>query len=152
MVSTIWRVISSKKFWNCYNIILAVSLPCINRCMQEISFWSFSKCYCKLEWILRINWIFKFFPALYYYCQNSVNPWNVINFDKWQDNFVRPDGQPATREHLLMALADVSSILIRASYHTDMADSSIRDISLDIASKSHICIILLVTLWVSSYL
>ncbi|XP_072174592.1 basement membrane-specific heparan sulfate proteoglycan core protein-like [Diadema setosum] len=50
-----------------------------------------------------------------------------------ESNFFRPDGNPATREHLLMALADVSNIIIRASYHTDMLESSIRDISLDIA-------------------
>ena len=40
----------------------------------------------------------------------------------------------------VFVLSDVSNILIRASYHTDMVDSSIRDISLDIASKSHMYI------------
>ncbi|XP_041479561.1 basement membrane-specific heparan sulfate proteoglycan core protein-like [Lytechinus variegatus] len=56
-----------------------------------------------------------------------------VAFQIIEDNFVRPDGNPATREHLLMALADVSNILIRASYHSDMQESSIRDIALDIA-------------------
>ncbi|XP_061424116.1 basement membrane-specific heparan sulfate proteoglycan core protein isoform X6 [Lethenteron reissneri] len=47
----------------------------------------------------------------------------------WQ----RLDGQPATREHLLMALADVDAILVRASFSTDMASASIGDVSLETA-------------------
>ncbi|KAM9521180.1 basement membrane-specific heparan sulfate proteoglycan core protein isoform 4-T4 [Guaruba guarouba] len=47
----------------------------------------------------------------------------------WQ----RPDGQPATREHLLMALADLDEILIRATYSTSTAASSIADVSMDVA-------------------
>uniref|UniRef100_A0A663NDZ0 Heparan sulfate proteoglycan 2 n=1 Tax=Athene cunicularia TaxID=194338 RepID=A0A663NDZ0_ATHCN len=47
----------------------------------------------------------------------------------WQ----RPDGQPATREHLLMALADLDEILIRATYSTSTAASSIADIVMETA-------------------
>ncbi|KAM9217540.1 LOW QUALITY PROTEIN: basement membrane-specific heparan sulfate proteoglycan core protein [Leptosomus discolor] len=47
----------------------------------------------------------------------------------WQ----RPDGQPATREHLLMALADLDEILIRATYSTSTAASSIADVTMDMA-------------------
>ncbi|KAM9630106.1 basement membrane-specific heparan sulfate proteoglycan core protein isoform 9-T9 [Morphnus guianensis] len=47
----------------------------------------------------------------------------------WQ----RPDGQPATREHLLMALADLDEILIRATYSTSTAASSIADVAMDMA-------------------
>uniref|UniRef100_A0AAV2LZ82 Basement membrane-specific heparan sulfate proteoglycan core protein n=1 Tax=Knipowitschia caucasica TaxID=637954 RepID=A0AAV2LZ82_KNICA len=45
----------------------------------------------------------------------------------------RADGQPCTREHLLMALADISSFMIRATYADNMAESSISDIKMDIA-------------------
>uniref|UniRef100_G3PAJ4 Uncharacterized protein n=2 Tax=Gasterosteus aculeatus TaxID=69293 RepID=G3PAJ4_GASAC len=40
---------------------------------------------------------------------------------------------PATREHLLMVLADLDDILIRASYSTEMRSSSIFDISMEVA-------------------
>ncbi|XP_056364035.1 basement membrane-specific heparan sulfate proteoglycan core protein isoform X2 [Oenanthe melanoleuca] len=47
----------------------------------------------------------------------------------WQ----RPDGQPATREHLLMALADLDEILIRATYSTSPAVAAIADVAMDVA-------------------
>ncbi|KAM8864760.1 basement membrane-specific heparan sulfate proteoglycan core protein isoform 9-T9 [Spinachia spinachia] len=50
-----------------------------------------------------------------------------------EENWRRPDGMPATREHLLMVLADLDDILIRASYYTEMRSSSIFDISMDVA-------------------
>ncbi|CAB1426561.1 unnamed protein product [Pleuronectes platessa] len=45
----------------------------------------------------------------------------------------RADGQPCTREHLLMALADISLFMIRASYADKMDESSISDIKMDVA-------------------
>ncbi|XP_065520473.1 basement membrane-specific heparan sulfate proteoglycan core protein isoform X3 [Lathamus discolor] len=53
----------------------------------------------------------------------------VFREQYWQ----RPDGQPATREHLLMALADLDEILIRATYSTSTAASGIADVSMDVA-------------------
>ncbi|XP_022090462.1 basement membrane-specific heparan sulfate proteoglycan core protein-like isoform X3 [Acanthaster planci] len=50
-----------------------------------------------------------------------------------ESNFRRPDQNPATREFLLMALADVEYILIRATFHSQMLSTRIRDISMDIA-------------------
>ncbi|XP_059546878.1 basement membrane-specific heparan sulfate proteoglycan core protein isoform X8 [Myotis daubentonii] len=47
----------------------------------------------------------------------------------WQ----RPDGQPATREHLLMALAGIDTLLIQASYSQRPAESRISGISMDVA-------------------
>ncbi|XP_058532481.1 basement membrane-specific heparan sulfate proteoglycan core protein isoform X2 [Ochotona princeps] len=47
----------------------------------------------------------------------------------WQ----RPDGQPATREHLLMALAGIDALLIRASYSQQPAESRLSGISMDVA-------------------
>ncbi|CAH1240507.1 HSPG2 [Branchiostoma lanceolatum] len=53
----------------------------------------------------------------------------IFREEYWQ----RADGVPATREQILMALADVENILIRASYNSEMQQSSIRDVSMDIA-------------------
>uniref|UniRef100_A0A4X1W5H7 Basement membrane-specific heparan sulfate proteoglycan core protein n=1 Tax=Sus scrofa TaxID=9823 RepID=A0A4X1W5H7_PIG len=47
----------------------------------------------------------------------------------WQ----RPDGQPATREHLLMALAGIDTLLIQASYTQRPAESRVSGISMDVA-------------------
>lgn len=41
----------------------------------------------------------------------------------WQQAWQRPDGQPATREHLLMALAGLDTLLIQASYTQRPAES-----------------------------
>ncbi|CAB1330005.1 unnamed protein product [Coregonus sp. 'balchen'] len=44
-----------------------------------------------------------------------------------EENWRRPDGMPATREHLMMVLADLDDILVRASYYTEMRSSSISE-------------------------
>ncbi|KAJ7306581.1 hypothetical protein JRQ81_009947, partial [Phrynocephalus forsythii] len=49
----------------------------------------------------------------------------------------RPDGQPATREHLMMALADLDEILIRATYATDMVSAAIAGVSLETALPAY---------------
>ncbi|KAJ8260293.1 hypothetical protein GJAV_G00179310 [Gymnothorax javanicus] len=49
----------------------------------------------------------------------------------------RPDGMPATREHLMMVLSDLDEILIRASYHTDMLSASISDVRMEVAGLSY---------------
>ncbi|KAJ8412021.1 hypothetical protein AAFF_G00142880 [Aldrovandia affinis] len=48
-------------------------------------------------------------------------------------NWHRPDGMPATREHLMMVLADLDEVLIRASYYTDMLSASISGVSMEVA-------------------
>lgn len=53
----------------------------------------------------------------------------VFREEYWQ----RPDGMPATREHLMMVLADLDDILIRASYDTEMRSSSISGVRMEIA-------------------
>ncbi|XP_075928964.1 basement membrane-specific heparan sulfate proteoglycan core protein isoform X5 [Petromyzon marinus] len=69
------------------------------------------------------------------YHQEQLQPGETRTFEiplresYWQ----RLDGQPATREHLLMALADVDAILVRASFSTDTTSASIGDVSLDTA-------------------
>uniref|UniRef100_A0ABM5EK41 Basement membrane-specific heparan sulfate proteoglycan core protein isoform X2 n=1 Tax=Pogona vitticeps TaxID=103695 RepID=A0ABM5EK41_9SAUR len=49
----------------------------------------------------------------------------------------RPDGQPATREHLMMALADLDEVLIRATYSTDMVSVGIAGVSLEAALPTY---------------
>lgn len=50
-----------------------------------------------------------------------------------QEHWRRPDGMPATREHLMMVLADLDDVLVRASHSTDMRSSSISDVSMEVA-------------------
>ncbi|XP_059170575.1 basement membrane-specific heparan sulfate proteoglycan core protein-like [Physella acuta] len=50
-----------------------------------------------------------------------------------ESEWSRVDGERATREHLLMVLADLDKILIRATFTSDTAESSISGISMDIA-------------------
>ncbi|XP_051914453.1 basement membrane-specific heparan sulfate proteoglycan core protein isoform X3 [Hippocampus zosterae] len=57
----------------------------------------------------------------------------VLTEEHWR----RPDGMPATREHLLMVLADLDDILIRASYYTEMRSSSISEISMEVALPNY---------------
>lgn len=40
---------------------------------------------------------------------------------------------PATREHLMMVLADLDDVLVRASYSTEMRSSSISHVSMEVA-------------------
>ncbi|XP_054634275.1 basement membrane-specific heparan sulfate proteoglycan core protein isoform X10 [Dunckerocampus dactyliophorus] len=54
-----------------------------------------------------------------------------------EEHWRRPDGMPATREHLLMVLADLDDILIRASYYSEMRSSSISDISMEVAVPNY---------------
>ncbi|XP_071333360.1 basement membrane-specific heparan sulfate proteoglycan core protein isoform X1 [Trachinotus anak] len=54
-----------------------------------------------------------------------------------EENWRRPDGMPATREHLMMVLADLDDILIRASYSTEMRSSSISDVSMEVAVPNY---------------
>lgn len=49
----------------------------------------------------------------------------------WQ----RHDGQAANREHLLMALADLEGIYIKATYTTNTREAALIRVSLDIAEE-----------------
>lgn len=59
----------------------------------------------------------------------------VITVPLYETHWRRADGAPATREHLLMALADLSFIVIKAKYTEDVAETSLKDVSLDIAEN-----------------
>lgn len=54
-----------------------------------------------------------------------------------QEFWRRPDGQPATREHLLMALADLDELLVRATFSSVPLAASISGVSLEVAQPGH---------------
>lgn len=56
-----------------------------------------------------------------------------ITEDQWQ----RPDGNRINRQHLLMALADVSAIYIKATYTTTTEEAALSHVSLDTASEQY---------------
>uniref|UniRef100_A0A915ED04 Basement membrane-specific heparan sulfate proteoglycan core protein n=1 Tax=Ditylenchus dipsaci TaxID=166011 RepID=A0A915ED04_9BILA len=60
---------------------------------------------------------------------------NTVAVPIFEDRWQRSDGQPATREHLLMALADVDDVLIKMSYMSDCSSSSLVSVSLDFAEQ-----------------
>ncbi|KRT82106.1 Immunoglobulin, partial [Oryctes borbonicus] len=72
---------------------------------------------------------------LSYYRHPTVEPNNEQNVSVplleqyWQRN----DGQQADREHLLMTLADVEAILIKATYTTNSQEVALSSVSLDVA-------------------
>ncbi|XP_072442898.1 basement membrane-specific heparan sulfate proteoglycan core protein isoform X5 [Chiloscyllium punctatum] len=69
------------------------------------------------------------------YHHHSLQPREIQSFEiMFKEQFwKRPDGQQATREHLLMVLADLDEVLIRATYSTDMISASLSDMSMEIA-------------------
>ncbi|CAI4227289.1 unnamed protein product [Auanema sp. JU1783] len=58
---------------------------------------------------------------------------NTIEIKVFEDKWQRVDGQQATREHLLMALADLDTLLIKATYIDDCSQSSLIHVSLEFA-------------------
>ncbi|KAM3718657.1 Basement membrane proteoglycan [Dirofilaria immitis] len=58
---------------------------------------------------------------------------NIVEINLFEDHWQRMDGQLATREHLLMALADLDTLLIKTSYLDDCSSSSLISVSLDYA-------------------
>lgn len=57
---------------------------------------------------------------LLHYSRESVEPntLKITSVKLLEQNWQRPDGQVANREHLLMALAGLKFILIKATYTT----------------------------------
>uniref|UniRef100_A0A0R3RRX5 Basement membrane proteoglycan n=1 Tax=Elaeophora elaphi TaxID=1147741 RepID=A0A0R3RRX5_9BILA len=58
---------------------------------------------------------------------------NTVEVNLFEDHWQRMDGQLATREHLIMALADLDSLLIKMSYVDQCLSSSLISVSLDYA-------------------
>ncbi|KRX83514.1 Basement membrane proteoglycan, partial [Trichinella sp. T6] len=59
--------------------------------------------------------------------------WRLPALESVATSFEREDGQPSTREHLLMTLANLDSLLIRATHCANQKESRLGEISLDIA-------------------
>ncbi|CAD6196919.1 unnamed protein product [Caenorhabditis auriculariae] len=73
--------------------------------------------------------------TLQYTHRETVHPdrENIIELSIFEDKWQRVDGQQATREHLLMALADLDTLLIKATYVDDGSQSSLISASLEYA-------------------
>ncbi|PIO28616.1 hypothetical protein AB205_0082730 [Aquarana catesbeiana] len=71
--------------------------------------------------------------------QTELRPREIKTFEIAfrESQWKRPDGQQATREHLMMALADLDEVLIRASYSTDMLSSSITGVIMETAGPAY---------------
>uniref|UniRef100_A0A182P409 Terribly reduced optic lobes n=1 Tax=Anopheles epiroticus TaxID=199890 RepID=A0A182P409_9DIPT len=75
----------------------------------------------------------------HYRTNNAISPYGsnthsvAIVEDEWQNY---EDGNTATREYLLMALANVSDIFIKATYNTVSNEAALSYVSLDIARDS----------------
>ncbi|XP_060586623.1 basement membrane-specific heparan sulfate proteoglycan core protein-like isoform X4 [Ruditapes philippinarum] len=59
----------------------------------------------------------------------------AVSVMMYEQNWYRVDGERATREHLLMALADLDSILIKATFEKPQVETGLRDVTLDIAES-----------------
>ncbi|KHJ87986.1 laminin B [Oesophagostomum dentatum] len=58
---------------------------------------------------------------------------NTVELKFFEDRWQRVDGQQGTREHLLMALADLDDILIKATYMEECSTSSLMSVSMEFA-------------------
>ncbi|XP_067659130.1 basement membrane-specific heparan sulfate proteoglycan core protein-like isoform X2 [Haliotis asinina] len=67
--------------------------------------------------------------------QFQANSRQSFQIPMFEQQWYRLDGDPAMREFLLMALADLDYILIRATYTESTDEAAISDISLDIAEN-----------------
>ena len=70
-----------------------------------------------------------------HYAKNT--PFPIAEFERFlffiQSNWASYDATQLTRETFMAALAKVDAILIRATYHTQMAYATLRGLSLDTA-------------------
>ncbi|KAK8760073.1 hypothetical protein V5799_028660, partial [Amblyomma americanum] len=57
----------------------------------------------------------------------------TVSIPMYETSWIRADGLPATREHFLMVLADLSSILIKATLSEETDTASLVEASLDVA-------------------
>ncbi|XP_040361205.1 basement membrane-specific heparan sulfate proteoglycan core protein isoform X4 [Ixodes scapularis] len=57
----------------------------------------------------------------------------TVSIPMFETSWIRADGLPATREHFLMVLADLSSILIKATLSEEADTASLVEASLDVA-------------------
>jgi hypothetical protein len=64
---------------------------------------------------------------------NGLSTFTVpLEEDKWQNN----NGNEADRAHMLMTLADITAIYIKATYTTIAEEAALVDVSMETASRS----------------
>ncbi|KAJ8950523.1 hypothetical protein NQ318_015267 [Aromia moschata] len=84
-----------------------------------------------VELVSKNNINLLFFNTNQTYPSNDPQTFTIPLLEQyWQ----RHDGQRADREHLLMALADLEAIYIKATYYTNTRESSLVSVSLDVAT------------------
>jgi hypothetical protein len=77
---------------------------------------------------------------LLYYAREQAQPTGTaqtFTVPLLEQYWQRSDGQQADREHLLMALADLDAIYIKATYNTNTKESALISVSLDIANEQN---------------
>ncbi|XP_076269824.1 terribly reduced optic lobes isoform X47 [Rhynchophorus ferrugineus] len=77
---------------------------------------------------------------LLHYSSNSSLPTNgprTFRVPLLEQYWQRNDGEKTDREHLLMALADIRAIYIKATYFTNTQEAAISSVSLDIATPEN---------------
>ncbi|XP_071052422.1 basement membrane-specific heparan sulfate proteoglycan core protein isoform X15 [Onthophagus taurus] len=74
---------------------------------------------------------------LSYYHKQSIQPNTIqtVSVPLLEQYWQRNDGQKTYREHLLMALAELEAILIKATYTTNTREVALQSVSLDIADS-----------------
>ncbi|XP_069692113.1 basement membrane-specific heparan sulfate proteoglycan core protein isoform X26 [Periplaneta americana] len=74
---------------------------------------------------------------LLYFGRDQIEPNRpqTITVPMLEQFWQRHDGQSTNREHLLMALADVEAILIKATYTTNTREAALVQVTLDIAEE-----------------
>ncbi|XP_021927336.1 basement membrane-specific heparan sulfate proteoglycan core protein isoform X6 [Zootermopsis nevadensis] len=74
---------------------------------------------------------------LLYFGRDQIEPNRpqTISVPILEQYWQRHDGQSTNREHLIMALADVEAILIKATYTTNTREAALIQVSLDIAEE-----------------
>lgn len=68
----------------------------------------------------------------------SPNEYSSVLIPVFESSWKRPDGIDVNREHLLMALADVEAIYIKATYTTYTESSSLREVTLDTSNPRNV--------------
>ncbi|XP_065349472.1 basement membrane-specific heparan sulfate proteoglycan core protein isoform X5 [Cloeon dipterum] len=73
--------------------------------------------------------------TLLYYLKEPLQPnrAQTVSVPLYEQYWQRTDGQQADREHMLMALSNLDTILIKATYTTNTREAALASVSLDIA-------------------
>jgi hypothetical protein len=139
-----WRYITSH-LWNCCVlrnwVSWGVGVTCVLNWSFPVCLWkSLSTVVCHID--RNVNFtlhIFHFFLVFFFFFSTQSNDIQLLYFGREQIEPNRPqsisvpileqywqrqDGQSTNREHLIMALADVEAILVKATYTTNTREAA----------------------------